>query len=98
MIELEREGAGARRRRADFDNEVADLGLRHFRPHHVPALPAVAGIEAQNLAATSGQQRVDLCRRFVRTSDLDEVDGLKQPSWTPIRPAVWNAMSEESTV
>src|SRR5215467_7016436 len=51
MIELEREGAGARGCRADFDDQVADLGLRHFSADYVPAIPAFARIEAQNLPA-----------------------------------------------
>src|SRR5690606_19997346 len=38
-------------RRAKLYDEVADLGLRHGRLHHVPARPAVAGVVAEDLAA-----------------------------------------------
>src|SRR5262245_18436845 len=78
MVELERERAGARGRRADLDNEVADFGLRYLGAHHVPAVPAFARVEAENLTAASRQQRVDLCGRFGRTDDLDEMDRLEQ--------------------
>ena len=39
--------------RADLDDEVADLGLRHHRLYGVPAGPAFARVEAEDLAAPS---------------------------------------------
>src|SRR5579871_6372680 len=60
VVELEGEGAGAGGRRADFNNQVADLGFGHFGAHHVPAVPALARVEAEDLAAPAGHQGVDL--------------------------------------
>ena len=83
---------------------VADFGFRHHRANHVPAFPALAGVEAQYLTATAGQDGVDLGRRLRRTGDLDEVDrfqqyrrALRQCPVTPMRarPAMRNAMSDE---
>src|SRR6187402_2251424 len=47
-------------RRADLDDQVADLGLRHHGLDGVPAGPTVACIEAENLPAPPRQDRVDL--------------------------------------
>src|SRR6516164_9553557 len=51
VIKFERESAGAGGGRADFHDQVADLGFRHFGADHVPAVPAFACIEAQDLSA-----------------------------------------------
>ena len=51
VIELERKAADAGGRRAHLDNQVADLGFRHLHAHHVPAVPARAGVEAEDLPA-----------------------------------------------
>ena len=47
MIELGLEPADPRRRRAQFDDEVADFGLGDQRAQGFPALPALARLEAQ---------------------------------------------------
>ena len=78
MIELERERAGAGGRRADFDDEVADLRLRHLGAHYVPALPAFARIEAEDLTAPPGHQRIDLRRGLAGADDLNQMDRLEQ--------------------
>src|SRR5476651_1250707 len=77
VIEFEREGADAGGRRADLDDEVADFRFWHLGAHRVPALPALAGVEAENLAATTGEDRVHLGGGFRRADDLDQVDRLE---------------------
>src|SRR5208282_3033121 len=64
--------------RANFDDEVADLRLRHLGAHHVPAVPAVARIKAEDLTAPSRHQRIDLRRRLARADDLNQMDRLEQ--------------------
>ena len=59
VIESEGEGARARGRRADFDDQVANFGFRHFGPHHVPAVPALARVEAEDMAAAAGPKGRD---------------------------------------
>src|SRR5262249_24555381 len=44
----------------------------------IPALPALAGIEAENLPPPRRQDRVDLGGRIVRTDDLHDMDRLQQ--------------------
>src|SRR4029453_7912096 len=43
------EGADPGSRRAQFDDEIADLGLGHVGLDRVPAGPAVTGIESEEL-------------------------------------------------
>ena len=80
--------------------------FRHVRLDDVPARPAVARVEAQNLAAPL-PETMPLTRAVasVGTCDLDLHDRLEQhrrhcgmPSVMAIRAAVWKAISEESTV
>src|SRR5271166_2329594 len=78
VVELEGEGANAGGGRTYLDDEVADLGLRHQRAHRVPAGPAFAGVEAENLPAPAGQDRVDLRGRVSRAHDLHLMDRLQQ--------------------
>src|SRR5271163_736420 len=74
VVELESKSSGAGSRGTNLDNQIADLCLRHLGAHNVPAFPAFAGIEAEDLAAPPGHQRVDLRGGFVRADDLDEMD------------------------
>src|SRR6516162_1556831 len=46
VIELERVAADSGGSRTHLHDEVSDLRLRHLHAHHVPARPALAGIEA----------------------------------------------------
>src|SRR5438045_826432 len=78
VVELGGERADARRRRANLDNEIADLGVRHHRLDHIPPRPTFARVEAEDLAATPGEDGVDLGRRVGRADDLDGVDRLEQ--------------------
>ena len=64
VVEFEVKGAGARGGGTNFHDQVADLGFRHHRPHCVPAFPAFARIEAEDLAAPAREQRIDLRRRL----------------------------------
>ena len=52
--------------------------FRHLGAHHVPAVPALAGVEAENLAAPAGQDRVHLGGGVGRADDLDQMDRLEQ--------------------
>ena len=52
-VELPRETAGTGRRRSQFDDQLTDLGFRHHGADAIPTLPALAGVEAENLAAPS---------------------------------------------
>src|SRR5437588_12949120 len=54
VVELGREGADPRRRRADLDDQIADPGLRHHRLHRIPTRPAVARVETEALPAPPG--------------------------------------------
>src|SRR3954453_3387805 len=58
VIELERETADAGGGRAHLDDQIADLRLRHLHAYDVPPVPAFAGVEAENLAAPPGHQRI----------------------------------------
>src|SRR3954462_628953 len=60
VVELERVAADTRRSGAHLYDEVANLRFRHQRANHVPAVPAVAGVEAEELAAAAGHDGVDL--------------------------------------
>ena len=51
VVEAGREGADAGGRRAQLDDEVADLRLRDHGVEHVPALPAGPRVVAEDLAA-----------------------------------------------
>ena len=69
-----------------------------------PSRPAFARVEAENLAAPPRDDGVDLRRRIGRADDLDQLDRLEQDRRAlrqrfsiAMRPAVRNAMSEEST-
>src|SRR3979490_840810 len=46
-VELPGETAGTGRCRAQLDDQLADLGLRHHGADAVPSRPALAGIEAE---------------------------------------------------
>ena len=78
VIELEGEAADAGGGRAHLHDQVADLRFRHLHAHHVPAVPALAGVEAEDLAAPSRHQRVHLRGRFRREDDLHLIDRLEQ--------------------
>src|SRR5690606_41519107 len=58
-VEAAHKTADARGGRAQLDDQVADFRLRHGAAHRVPARPALAGVEAENLAAPPGQNGVD---------------------------------------
>src|SRR3954452_7299206 len=59
-------------------HQVADLRFRHLHLHHVPAFPAFARIEAEDLAAAPRHQGVHLGGRLRRQHDLHLVNGLEQ--------------------
>src|SRR5258708_19403711 len=60
VVELEGEAADARSRGAHLDDEIADLGFRHHGADHVPALPALAGVETENLTPPAAPHPVHL--------------------------------------
>src|SRR5260370_18686182 len=64
VIELEREAADAGGGGSDLDDEIADLGFRHHRPHHLPAAPAFARVQAEALAAPARPAGLDPRRRL----------------------------------
>ena len=78
VVELVGEAADPGGGRSHLDDEVADLRFRHHGAHHVPAFPALAGVEAEDLAAASRQDGVDLGGGVRRADDLDGVDRLQQ--------------------
>src|SRR6476661_1027193 len=78
MVELEREAADAGGRRAHLHDEIADFRFRHLHAHHVPAVPALARVEAEDLAAPPRHEPVHLGGCLRRTDDLDLVDRLEQ--------------------
>src|SRR3546814_9427580 len=57
VIEAPLEARHALALRAQFQDQVVDLGFREVGGHLVPARPAVLGVEAENLAAAAGQDR-----------------------------------------
>src|SRR5262249_57645838 len=71
VVELARVAAHAGRRRTHLDDEIADFRFRHQRPHHVPAVPGFARVEAEKLAAASGDDAVDLAGPIPRTHPPD---------------------------
>ena len=74
-----------------------ELELFH-RPraaHDVPAVPAIAGIEAQDVAAPARHQGIDLRCRLVRADDFDQMNGFKQHRLT-LRQAFGNADATRS--
>ena len=78
MVELGLEGADAGGRRAQFDDQVADLRLGDQRPQRLPALPAVARLEAEDLAAPRADQRAGARQRVGRHVDRHRQDRLEQ--------------------
>src|SRR5215831_8473669 len=78
VIELEGEAADAGGGRAHLHDEIADLRLGHLHAHHVPAVPTLAGVEAEDLTAPSRHERVHLGGRLRRADDLDLIDRLEQ--------------------
>src|SRR3954453_9992920 len=70
-VELPGKAAGPGGGRAQLYDQFADLGFRHHGANAVPARPALAGVEAENLAAPSGQDRIDLRGGVGGTDDLD---------------------------
>src|SRR3712207_6911781 len=59
VIEARPEGADAGGRRAQLDDEVGHLRLRDEGLHDVPAVPALAAVEAEDLASPRGDDGVD---------------------------------------
>src|SRR5262245_1934631 len=53
VIELKGKAADAGGGRAYLHDEIANLRFRHLHAHHVPAVPTLTGIEAEDLAAPS---------------------------------------------
>src|SRR5262249_44245349 len=84
MVEFEDKGADAGGRRTDFDDQVADLRLRHLGAHGIPTVPAVARVKTENLPAPAGQNSVHFRSGLRRTDDLHMVDGFKQ-YWLTLR-------------
>src|SRR3954449_3203954 len=65
-VELPGKAAGAGGGRSDFHDQVADLRLRHGGADAIPSGPALAGVEAEDLATPRRQDGVDLRGRFRR--------------------------------
>src|SRR5690349_14697605 len=59
-VELAGKAAGAGGGGAQFDDQFADLGFRHHGADAVPAGPSLACVETKDLAASPGQNGVDL--------------------------------------
>src|SRR5215470_7705295 len=78
VVKLECEAADASRSGAHLDDEIADLALRHHGADHVPAFPALAGIETENLTTPARQDGVDLGGSIRWARDFHHVDGLQQ--------------------
>src|SRR5262245_23311070 len=87
VVELEGKAADAGGGRAHLDNQIADLRFRHLHAHYVPAVPALARVETEDLTAPSGHEGVHLGGRLRRADDLDLVDRLEQHRLT-LRQAV----------
>ena len=92
-VEGARKTAGAGGGRAQFHDQIADLRLRHGGADAVPAGPTLAGVEAEDLAASVGQT---ISTTWIGSSSTGWHCG--SPSLMPIRAAVRNARSEESTL
>src|SRR5260370_2615481 len=74
VIELEGEAAHAGSGGAHLHDEIADLRFRHLHPHHVPAVPPLARVEAEDLAAPTRHHGVHFSGRLGRADDLDLLD------------------------
>src|SRR5262245_4725648 len=72
------EGADPGSRRTQLDNEIADLGLGHVGLDRVPAGPAFAGIESEELAAAAGNDLIDPRRCLAGHMQVDMNDRLEQ--------------------
>ena len=103
---LNDERADAGGGRAHLDDEVADLGLRHLRAHACPSRPSPRACRSRG-SARAGRTGWRSSWRWRRSGTRSRPDGSApaapagiaaglRPS--PMRPAVRNAMSEESTV
>ena len=57
MVELGGEGADPGGDRPQLYDQVIHLGGRNMRLHHVPARPAFAVVEAEDLAVVTGRTR-----------------------------------------
>src|SRR5208283_732643 len=78
VVELEGERADTGGGRTHLDDEVADLRFSHLRAHRVPARPALAGVEAEDLPAAARQDGVHLGGGLARTDDLHQINRLQQ--------------------
>lgn len=88
-----------------FHDQVADLGFRHGGAHAVPSRPVLAGIEAENLAAPLDRMALIFAVASVGQTISTMWIGSSSTGWhcgsaslMPIRAAVRNARSEESTL
>src|ERR1700737_3102361 len=57
-VELPGETAGARRRRPQLHDQLADLGFRHHGADAIPPPPAPAGVKAEDLPAPSQEEGI----------------------------------------
>src|ERR1700694_1771284 len=77
-VELPGETAGTRRRRSQLHDQFADLGFRHHGADAIPAGPALAGIEDENLTSPPREDGVDLRGGVGGTDDLHQINRLPQ--------------------
>src|SRR5690606_25249308 len=71
VIEGGGERADTRRRRSQLDDQIVHLGRGDLRLHDVPAGPALATVEAEDLSAPLRDERVDLRSRVRRNGYHD---------------------------
>src|SRR5215831_20289319 len=76
VVELAGKTPGAGGRRAQLDDQLADLGFRHHRADAIPTRPAFAGVEGEDLSPPRREDGVDLRSGIRRTNDLYRVDRL----------------------
>src|SRR5260370_11761167 len=88
VVELGAEGADALGYRADLDDHVGDLRLRHQCRDLVPAVPAGAGVVAEELAAAARDQPLDARRRLAGRRHRHLEDRLEQD-----RPALGHGLA-----
>src|SRR6516165_8882264 len=78
MIKAMSETAYPHRQRAELDDQIVQLALRHVGADDVPAGPVGLRIVAEDLTAPAGDQTLYPSGKRIRDRDLDQVDRLEQ--------------------
>src|SRR6516162_8629870 len=78
MVEAVSEAADPQCQRAQLDDKVVQLALRHMGADHVPAGPVRFGVITEDLPASAGDEPLHSRSKRVRDRDLDQIDRFEQ--------------------